>query len=312
MAKNTSYPPIKDGVKADNSTYSSNQIDRMISEVEESIPDLPEAEVSNIGKVLGIVSDGSTGAEYGTISIENELPEPTGSNLGRSAVVKYNSETDIYYWGAENVKSYTSYVLSIVDYGTPSVSGMTAAAFEEHIYNMDHIVCQYTGSDIPNYGVINLEPNGIDRQNNTINFIGYWLDANNDPYGVMIQVHSNGSALSISKKKFEMIQEYEDITGTLISGKYINTDGTEGSDSGWSCTDFIDVGGSDIVVISANANPYNSFYDDSKNHISAPSGIPTTWNPGYNEVSIPSSAKYFRFSDTTVNMGYVKIMKKNT
>ena len=68
MAKNTPYTPIKDGVKSDNSTYSSNQIDRMISEVEGSIPDLPEAATSDIGKVLGIVSDGSTGAEYGLVN----------------------------------------------------------------------------------------------------------------------------------------------------------------------------------------------------------------------------------------------------
>ena len=40
MAKNTSFPPIKDGVKADNSTYSSNQIDRMISDVEESTEEM--------------------------------------------------------------------------------------------------------------------------------------------------------------------------------------------------------------------------------------------------------------------------------
>lgn len=54
MAKNTLSSPIKDGVKADNSTYSSNQIDRMISEVEESTE---EAVSSAFGDLADMITD---------------------------------------------------------------------------------------------------------------------------------------------------------------------------------------------------------------------------------------------------------------
>ena len=72
MAKNTSYPPIKDGVKADNSTYSSNQIDRMISEVESEIPVLPDVSGEDEGKVLTVGSDGSwEAAEVPSVGIDD-------------------------------------------------------------------------------------------------------------------------------------------------------------------------------------------------------------------------------------------------
>ena len=78
MAKNTSFPPIKDGVKADNSTYSSNQIDKMISKVESEIPVLPDVTGEDEGKVLTVASDGSweaaeaqgTGIDDTTISTD--------------------------------------------------------------------------------------------------------------------------------------------------------------------------------------------------------------------------------------------------
>lgn len=54
MAKNTLNPPIKDGVKADNSTYSSNQIDRMISEVEEGTEEMVN---SAVGDLTDIITD---------------------------------------------------------------------------------------------------------------------------------------------------------------------------------------------------------------------------------------------------------------
>lgn len=99
MAKNTSFPPIKDGVKADNTTYSSNKIEEMISTVESEIPTLPEPAVGDIDKVIGITSDGSTGAEYGLITIENELPAPSSSNAGKIAKVVSDGEGG-YEWSA--------------------------------------------------------------------------------------------------------------------------------------------------------------------------------------------------------------------
>lgn len=53
--------PIKDTVKADNSTYSSNKIESLIH----SATELPTPTSENIGKVVTVVSDGDEGAEYG-------------------------------------------------------------------------------------------------------------------------------------------------------------------------------------------------------------------------------------------------------
>lgn len=52
MAKNTVSTPIKDGVKADNSTYSSNQIDRMISDVEESTEEMVNSAVGDLADII--------------------------------------------------------------------------------------------------------------------------------------------------------------------------------------------------------------------------------------------------------------------
>lgn len=52
MAKNTMNPPIKDGVKADNSTYSSNQIDRMISDVEESTEEAVNSAIDDLTDMI--------------------------------------------------------------------------------------------------------------------------------------------------------------------------------------------------------------------------------------------------------------------
>ena len=157
MAKNTSYPPIKDGVKADNSTYSSNQIDRMISEVEGSIPDLPEAATSDIGKVLGIVSDGSTGAEYGTISIENELPEPEAADIGKIVGVVSDGSTGAEYGVVDAPQGYKR-VIANVWYDSESETYQyfknheiaTFAEFEADIAGADEVVIYFINEDDSN------------------------------------------------------------------------------------------------------------------------------------------------------------------
>lgn len=68
MAKNTVSTPIKDGVKADNTTYSSNKIEEIVSNIESEIPGLPEPAVGDIGKLAGVISDGSEGAKYGLVN----------------------------------------------------------------------------------------------------------------------------------------------------------------------------------------------------------------------------------------------------
>lgn len=39
MIKNTNFPPIKDGVKSDNSTYSSNKIEKLLGAVADLVID---------------------------------------------------------------------------------------------------------------------------------------------------------------------------------------------------------------------------------------------------------------------------------
>ena len=103
--------PIKDTVKADNSTYSSNKIESLIHSATElpetSIEDagdvlmvndegewakgeiiipqeVPTPTVANIGKVISVVSDGDEGAEYGLETISTESPVLTYQSQGLS------------------------------------------------------------------------------------------------------------------------------------------------------------------------------------------------------------------------------------
>lgn len=106
--------PIKDTVKADNSTYSSNKIESLIhsaTELPETsaadagdvlmvndegewdkgeiiIPqEVPTPTSENIGKVVTVVSDGDEGAEYGLENFPNELPVPTMADNGKTIYV---------------------------------------------------------------------------------------------------------------------------------------------------------------------------------------------------------------------------------
>ena len=73
MAIPNPNPNIADGMKCDNKTYSSNKIEELVSSAGGDDPRIPDPAVGDIGKVLGIVSDGSTGAEYGAIAASSNV-----------------------------------------------------------------------------------------------------------------------------------------------------------------------------------------------------------------------------------------------
>lgn len=108
--------PIKDTVKADNSTYSSNKIESLIhsaTELPETgvedagdvlmvndegewakgeiiVPqELPTPAAADIGKIVSVVSDGDEGAEYGLENAPTEVPVPAVADSGK--VISVNS-----------------------------------------------------------------------------------------------------------------------------------------------------------------------------------------------------------------------------
>lgn len=83
MAIPNPNPNIFDGAPRDNKTYSSAMIEKKISEGGGGSSVVPDPAVADIGKVLGIVSDGSTGAEYEAVSIPTELPDPRTADIGK-------------------------------------------------------------------------------------------------------------------------------------------------------------------------------------------------------------------------------------
>lgn len=111
--------PIKDTVKADNSTYSSNKIESLIHSATElpeaSVADagdvlmvneegewdkgeiivpqeLPTPAAADIGKIVSVVSDGDEGAEYGLETIPSEVPTPTVADSGKVISVNASGE----------------------------------------------------------------------------------------------------------------------------------------------------------------------------------------------------------------------------
>lgn len=119
MAINNVRHPIKDTVKADNSTYSSNKIESLIhsaTELPETgiedagdvlmvndegewakgeiiIPqELPTPAAADIGKIVSVVSDGDEGAEYSLEDAPTEVPTPTASKKGQ--IISVNSSGD--------------------------------------------------------------------------------------------------------------------------------------------------------------------------------------------------------------------------
>ena len=87
---------------------------------------------------------------------------------------------------------------------------------------------------------------------------------------------------------------YDDTT--LIDGKYIDTDGVEKSYSGWSCTDYIEVTGGEVLGSAMyTCRNYNAFYDENKDFISyfKPDNV------GYCPITVPQTAHYMRMSNYT-------------
>ena len=78
--------PIKDTVKADNSTYSSNKIESLIH----SATELPETSIEDAGDVLMVNDEGEWAK--GEIIIPQEVPTPTASKKGQ--IISVNSSGD--------------------------------------------------------------------------------------------------------------------------------------------------------------------------------------------------------------------------
>lgn len=69
--------PIKDTVKADNSTYSSNKIESLIH----SATELPEISIEDAGDVLMVNDEGEWAK--GEIIVPQELPTPAAADIGK-------------------------------------------------------------------------------------------------------------------------------------------------------------------------------------------------------------------------------------
>lgn len=114
--------PIKDTVKADNSTYSSNKIESLIHSATElpetSVADagdvlmvndegewdkgeiivpqeLPTPAAADIGKIVSVVSDGDEGAEYGLEDAPTEVPVPAVADSGKVISVNASGEYEL-------------------------------------------------------------------------------------------------------------------------------------------------------------------------------------------------------------------------
>ena len=84
--------------------------------------------------------------------------------------------------------------------------------------------------------------------------------------------------------------------GTIIPDTYIsNTNGQEIPYGGWSSTDYISISGNEMSVDLVRDDIYNAFYDSEKHFISS-------FNTYNMPITIPSNAKYVRFSLQTGNI----------
>lgn len=83
--------PIKDTVKADNSTYSSNKIESLIH----SATELPETGIEDAGDVLMVNDEGEWAK--GEIIIPQEVPTPTSENIGKVVTVVSDGDEGAEY-----------------------------------------------------------------------------------------------------------------------------------------------------------------------------------------------------------------------
>lgn len=125
--------PIKDTVKADNSTYSSNKIESLIHSATElpetSVADagdvlmvneegewakgeiiipqeLPTPAAADIGKIVSVVSDGDEGAEYSLEDAPTEVPTPAAADSGKVISVNESGEYELKTPAKANFDSY--------------------------------------------------------------------------------------------------------------------------------------------------------------------------------------------------------------
>lgn len=126
--------PIKDTVKADNSTYSSNKIESLIH----SATELPETSVADAGDVLMVNDEGEW--DKGEIIIPQEVPTPTSENIGKVVTVVSDGDegaeygltnlpdSDIFYFDVRLLQASTS---SVPEGHDVALMGMTGTSFDD-------------------------------------------------------------------------------------------------------------------------------------------------------------------------------------
>lgn len=98
--------PIKDTVKADNSTYSSNKIESLIH----SATELPETSIADAGDVLMVNDEGEW--DKGEIIIPQELPTPAAADIGKIVSVVSDGDEGAEY-GLEDVPSSEPFIIEL-------------------------------------------------------------------------------------------------------------------------------------------------------------------------------------------------------
>ena len=126
--------PIKDTVKADISTYSSNKIESLIH----SATELPETGIEDAGDVLMVNDEGEWAK--GEIIIPQEVPTPTAENIGKVVTVVSDGDegaeygltnlpdSDIFYFNIGLLQASTS---SVPDGHDVALTGVTGASFDD-------------------------------------------------------------------------------------------------------------------------------------------------------------------------------------
>ena len=97
--------PIKDTVKADNSTYSSNKIESLIH----SATELPETSVEDAGDVLMVNDEGEWAK--GEIIIPQEVPTPTSENIGKVVTVVSDGDEGAEYGLSTLAPAFKSFLI---------------------------------------------------------------------------------------------------------------------------------------------------------------------------------------------------------